>query len=210
MLAQLYGLGQYAVHTPQALNWAALPENSIVQLHWHRLPEFESLLAQHGFRVVTIARHPIAVLASIWQFAPHEPQTAQWLSGEGGNEAMILNRPISSPEFLDYACGPRARALLAVSAEWWDVPWGVKLRYEDLVQQPLATLTALCASLGPQTHGLEETLRDNVFEKLQPTSINQHFWQGQPEAWRQMVSLEFAQKIEQTHNAVFKLLGYTS
>lgn len=209
MLSQLYGLTQHAVHTPQALNWGSLSINSIVQLHWHRWPEFETMLAEHGFRSVTIARHPIAVLVSIWQFAPHEPQTAQWLSGEGGTEVLILNKPINSLDFLEYACGPRARALLSVSAEWWDVPGGVQVRYEDLVRIPQTTLTSLCSILGPPKQSIDSTLRDNTFEKLQPTASNHHFWQGQAEAWRQLVPQEFAQEIELTHIDVFKHLGYS-
>lgn len=84
LLSSLYDLQQNAVHYPQAINWADLPENCIVQIHWHNESQFNSLLKLHGFDVVTIARHPLDLLLSVLHFAPHEPQTACWLQSEGG------------------------------------------------------------------------------------------------------------------------------
>jgi hypothetical protein len=118
LLAQLYDLAQYAAHTPDALDWETLPENCIVQLHWHRLPPFTTFLAAQNFRVVTMARHPLDILISILQFSPHEPQTACWLDGENGNETAIHNKSVISPEFLAYAVSSRAQALLSISREW--------------------------------------------------------------------------------------------
>ena len=44
MLACLYGLEEYAVHTPDGLPWTELPDRCIVQLHWRKEPAFERLL----------------------------------------------------------------------------------------------------------------------------------------------------------------------
>ncbi|MES2999072.1 MAG: sulfotransferase domain-containing protein [Pseudomonadota bacterium] len=209
LLAGLYGMQQHSVHTPEALDWNAMGENSIVQLHWHREPAFLELLASHGFEVLTIARHPLAVLLSIWQFAPHEPQTANWLSGEGGDETSILNRPVDSAEFLRYACGPRARALLSVTPEWWHAPGVLKVRYEDLVAQPHRTLTELGAQFGPVVRTIDEVLGANTIDKLKLTTTNSHFWQGEPDAWRRMIPQEFWAKIVDAHADVFESLGYT-
>ena len=208
LLARVYGLEQHAVHTPQSLDWSALSNHCIVQLHWHREPAFLALLAEHDFRVVTIARHPLAVLLSIWQFAPHEPQTANWLNGEGGNEASILNQPIEGPEFLGYACGPRARALLSVTPEWWDAPGIVKVRYEDLAGRPGETLAGLGHVLGPMSGSIEEALQENTLDKLKLTTTNSHFWQGKPDTWKAMIPPDFARQIEHSHEAVMKCLGY--
>lgn len=84
---------------PDALDWETLPEKCIVQLHWHRLPPFTTFLATQNFRVVTMARHPLDILISILQFAPHEPQTVCWLDGENGDETAIHNKSVISPEF---------------------------------------------------------------------------------------------------------------
>ena len=86
-----------------------------------------------------LARHPLDVLVSILHFASHEPQTARWLDGEGGDESSILGAEPASAAFLASATGPRARALLAVTPEWWP-HGGVAVRYEDAVGSPEAAL----------------------------------------------------------------------
>lgn len=208
MLSCLYGLEGYAVHTPDGLSWTTLPDRCIVQLHWRKQPAFERLLAATGFQVVAIARHPIAVLLSIWQFAPHEPETAKWLAGEGGDESSILHRPLSSPEFLHYACSPRANALLSVTPAWWNEPGIVRVRYEDLVRDPHETLSLLREVLGEQQASIEATVSEHAIEKLRTQSTNNHFWRGEPDLWREMVPPAVARQIEQTHADVFLRLGY--
>lgn len=84
ILSNLYGLEQYAIHRPNDLDWGTLPENCVVQIHWHKSLEISTLLESHGFQVLTIARHPLDVLISILHFSMFEPQTACWLDGEGG------------------------------------------------------------------------------------------------------------------------------
>src|SRR5690349_13169897 len=89
LLAGLYGLQQRAVHDPAEINWAELPDRSIVQVHWLRTDEFARELERRGVRVVTIARHPLDVLISILHFSRREPNTRHWLRGEGDGEALI-------------------------------------------------------------------------------------------------------------------------
>lgn len=208
ILSCLYGLEGYAVHTPDGLSWTALPDNCIVQLHWRKQPTFERLLARTGFQVVAIARHPIAVLLSVWHFAPHEPETAKWLGGEGGDESSIFHRPLSSPEFLRYACGPRAKALLSVTPAWWNEPGIVRVRYEDLVREPHGTLSLLHGVLGAPKASIDETIREHAIDKLRTRSTNNHFWRGEPELWRQMIPPAAAREIERAHADVFRALAY--
>ncbi|MBK8233222.1 MAG: hypothetical protein IPK72_22235 [Candidatus Eisenbacteria bacterium] len=49
LLAEAYGPEQIAVHTPTGIPWTALPERLVVQLHWHRLPDFRNALREGGF-----------------------------------------------------------------------------------------------------------------------------------------------------------------
>src|SRR5690606_3590182 len=58
LLASLFDLWQHAVHRPSDLDWDALPERAVVQLHWHRVEPLVSLVEQHRFRVAVLARHP--------------------------------------------------------------------------------------------------------------------------------------------------------
>jgi hypothetical protein len=208
MLASLYKLQQFAVHSPQELDWVSLPSDSIVQLHWHRTFAFRELLRQHQFQPITIVRHPLAVLVSIWQFASHEPDTAKWLVGEGGNENAILNQPLDSQAFLNYACSSRAKALLSISPQWWNQTETLSVKYENLVAAPEQTLQQLCKAIHPQHNSIQQALNENSLEKLRPTASNRHFWQGSPYAWQEMLPNEFIQIIEQTHQTTLKELDY--
>ena len=209
LLARLYGLQQYAVHTPQELVWHALPPACIVQLHWHCTADFTALLQREGMRALTIARHPLAVLLSIWHFARYEPQTANWLAGEGGNESTILERPVASQAFLDYACSPRAAALLAVTPEWFIRPEVTGVCYEDLIFSPVQALKKLCEKLGEPVCSIDVALQETSLEKLRLTAANEHFWQGLPFAWRDAIPSNHAYKIWPVHRTVFDALGYS-
>jgi hypothetical protein len=208
ILARLYQLDQFAVHTPDALDWPALPENCVVQLHWHNTVEFRCVLREHGFRVAVIARHPLDVLISILHFAPREPQTACWLNGEAGNEESIYHKLPVDPAFISYAISARARALLSVSPQWWGVQDALRVRYEDLVRAPLETLNAVGSELGSTAVSLSDALDTLTLERLKPTATNRHFWRGQPGLWRSLLPLEEARQIEAAHADVFSLLGY--
>lgn len=208
LLATLYGLEQHAVHTPDAVDWSGLSDNCILQLHWHHTESFSRLLQEHGFKVVTIARHPLDVLISILNFAPHEPQTACWLNGEGGDESTIYGQAPGSPEFLAYALSPRSQALLSVTKEWWSASEAIKVRYEELVHSPEKTLESLCLHLGPPIGDIQTAIAALTIEKLRLTSSNNHFWKGQPGLWASMIPLESAHQIEALHSEVFETLGY--
>lgn len=208
LLAQLYGLEQFAVHTPEALDWSSLPQECIVQLHWHRTPAFQALLERHGFRVVVICRHPLDVLISILHFAPHEPETAQWLSAENGDERDIHRASPVDPAFIRYATGARARALLSVSREWWSAPGVVRVRYEQLAADPERALNQLAQELGPVKRPITAVVDAHRLERLQPASSNQHFWRGQPGLWRSLLPQEVAATIAAAHPASLHELGY--
>lgn len=208
MLADLYQLAQYAVHTPDALDWKQLPPRCIVQLHWDRTPEFTAQLADAGFDVLTIARHPLDVLLSILQFAPHEPQTAMWLSGRAGNEDAIHGQEVGSEAFRAYATGPRAATLLSVTPQWWNVPGGLQVRYEELVQDPRAALAPVIDRYGPPLKDFDQVLPALTLDQLKRTSTNNHFWKGSPGHWQALMTPELAQAIGQAHAGVFEQLGY--
>jgi len=208
ILAQLYDLAQYAVHTPDALDWETLPGNCIVQLHWHRLPPFTTFLATQNFRVVTMARHPLDILISILQFSPYEPQTACWLDGENGDETAIHNKSVISPEFLSYAVSRRAEALLSISREWWEAPGVIPVRYEELVQDTSGVLLRISRELGAFVHSLSQVIEACSIDKLRSTSPNRHFWKGQPGLWRSLLPSDIAQEIAKAQANSFSELGY--
>ena len=208
MLSDLYQLKQYAVHTPESLDWGQMPDRCIVQLHWDRTPEFARLLAAENFDVLSIARHPLDVLLSILQFASNETKTASWLSGRGGNEELIKGKEIASREFHDYAVSRRAEALLSVTPQWWGIDGGLQVRYEELVKNPADALDSVMRKYGDPLVPFDRVLPNLTMEELRKTSSNNHFWKGSPGHWKSLMPGELVRSIGAAHSNVFEALGY--
>lgn len=210
MLAEACAAAEYAAHRPSDLQWERLPARCVLQLHWHRDAKFASLLQSYRFKLVILSRHPLDVLLSILHFAPHEPDTARWLDGAGGSESAIMGALPASEAFAAYATGPRARALLGVSAGWWHAPDCHRIRYEDLVQEPHREIGRLCAEIGEPVSvaDVARAVERNVFSALRSTSRNQHFWRGQPDGWREFLTPALACRIARANRQSFELLGY--
>ncbi|HTO24689.1 MAG TPA: hypothetical protein VMJ49_02235 [Gaiellaceae bacterium] len=208
LLVAAYGLEERSAHTPDELDWETLPERCALQLHWRRTPEFRKRLRRHGFSVAVLARHPLDVLVSILHFAPHEPQTARWLDGEGGSEEPLLGADPASPAFLAYATGPRAKALLSVTPEWWPHA-DARARYEDLVADPPGELGRIVEALGGEPAvSPAAAVEAASFGRLRDEAANMHFWQGRPGLWNELVPTRYALEIAAAHPAMLDL-GYT-
>jgi len=208
LVADTYALKEQAVYSPDEVTWDELPPRFVLQIHWHRINPFLSLLEQQQFRVVVLSRHPLDVLISILHFAPNEHDTAQWLDGEEGGEAKIFGASPCSPVFLDYATSPRAAILLNVSREWArSSRW---FRYEDIVRDPAEALCRLGLSIGHEAYPetITKAIATNSIEKLRSAAHNQHFWRGQPGHWKHLLPAAEAHKIAQAHRAVFDEFGY--
>jgi hypothetical protein len=203
-----YGLEERSAHTPDELDWEALPERCALQLHWRRTPEFRKRLQRHGFSVAVLARHPLDVLLSILHFAPHEPETARWLDGEGGDESSLIGANPASPAFLAYATGPRAKALLSVTPEWW-AHADARTRYEDLVTDPAGQLRGMVEALGGEpTAPPAAAVEAASFGRLRDEATNMHFWQGRPGLWSELVPTRYALAIASAHPEMLRL-GYS-
>jgi hypothetical protein len=208
LLVTAYGLEERSAHAPEEVDWDALPERCALQLHWHRTPEFRKLLRRHGFAVAVLARHPLDVLLSILHFAPHEPATARWLDGEGGDESLLADADPAAPAFLAYALGPRAKVLLSITPEWWKHA-DARVRYESLVEEPIAELAGLCDALGvPPLLEPAEAVEVVSFARLREEAPNQHFWQGRPGLWTELVPTAAALEIAAAYPGMAKL-GYS-
>ncbi|NDP42574.1 MAG: sulfotransferase [Aromatoleum sp.] len=208
LLASLYDLKQFAVFSPDELDWRVLPPKCIVQTHWRPDERFLELLNVAGFASVTLARHPLDVLLSILQFAPREPRTARWLLGEGGSEAGIVNKTPNSEEFRRYVTGDRASALLSVSAVWWQRDEVLKVRYENLLSDPAGALSAVSVAIGPFEVPLEQSLNTLTLETLRRTTNNGHFWQGKAGLWKHLCPRSVANEAFAHHRKIFDTLGY--
>jgi hypothetical protein len=186
MLAETFGLHQLGVHRPSDVQWSLLPENVVLQIHWHRTNEFLNQLRSHGFSVITIARHPLDVLLSILQFCGNEPQTAFWLDGKDGNEMQIIGASPAGSNFLAYCLSKRAAALLGVSADWWGCPQVVCVRYEDLVTDCDSTMAAITSKIGGAPDKFVNDVDKFSIQSLRAISRNNHFWKGTPGLWQRL------------------------
>jgi hypothetical protein len=210
LLALVFGIPDLAIHDPADVDWATLPDECVLQIHWHRTPAFLKLLEQHRFAAVVLARHPLDVLLSILHFAPHEPRTARWLNGEGGDESAIWGAMPCSSAFQKYALGSRATALLSVSREWWYAPDCRPVHYEDLVADPARELQRLVRSFDRAIgHPLSEAIAATTLARLRAAGpCRHHFWQGKPGLWKKLLPDKEADQIAAAQALSFTELGY--
>lgn len=198
-----------AAHELSDADWLALPPECALQIHWRREPSFVAKLHEQGFRVLTLARHPLDVLISILQFAVHNPETARWLCGRGGDESGIWGAMPPSRPFVEYATGPRAAELLAVTCDWWGQPGVVGMRYEDFVADPAKQLVRLSELFGPLREDPAEVVARHTIGKLRRDHGVGHCWQGRPGLWRVLLPAAEAHEIAAAVAPVFDILGYT-
>jgi hypothetical protein len=210
LLMDVYGISGFPVHTPGEVDWAGLPADCSVQIHWHRTPEFVRTLAETGFQVVTLVRHPLDVLISILQFSLSDSSTLLWLEGDCGDERPIYGAMPGSAAFRAYATGPRAATLLGVSREWWAAANGCGLRYEELVADTAGELARLTAALGaPPRRPVAEVIAGTTLPRMRArVGSNHHFWQGRPGLWKLLLTAPVAQEIMRAHAAYCEDFGY--
>lgn len=204
---QCPGLG---VHNPFDLAWDALPEDCVLQIHWHRTPAFVSQLEQAGFRVVVMSRHPFDALISILHFCLRDANTPRWLEGEEGNERCIYGAMPRSTAFADYVSGKRAQALLGISCEWWDFPGALGVRYEELNADPEGQLLRLAQAIGRELKvSPREAVEATSMSKLRSRFQNNHyFWLGKSGLWRCLLPAANAEPLARALAPVFETLGY--
>ncbi|MCU0705867.1 MAG: hypothetical protein MUF18_18010 [Fimbriiglobus sp.] len=207
LLRSAYCIPEVALH--EVTDWAALPTECVLQIHWRRTPEFVGQLAEHGFRVIAPVRHPLDVLISILHFCWYDPDTGGWLLGTGGNEDSIRAAMPRSRPFIEYCTSPRTAALLAVSADWHGRPDTVGVRYEELVADPRAGLLRITDQIGPlRCASVEEVLDVCSMDHSRRGSRNNHFWKGQPGLWRTLLPEAEAAEILTAVRPVCERFGY--
>jgi len=209
ILCAAYDAVGITAHSPSDVDWAHLPDDCILQIHWHPTESFRELLEHYAFRVVVVVRHPLDVLISILQFALYN-STARWLEGEAGNEASILGAMPRSDAFLSYCQGPRASVLLGLSKEWWLIPACLRIRYEDLVEDTSRAVTGLTAVLaGTLKRPLHDVIAGASLEKLRAsTRRHHHFWQGKVDGWRRFFTAREATLLREIHHSLCTELAY--
>ena len=209
LLRHAYQLPHLAKHSMTDEDWRTLPPEVVLQLHWRREPAFAAKLHEHGFRVVTVARHPLDVLISILHFCVFESESEHWLLGAGGSEREIYAAMPRSRAFIEYAKGPRAHELLAVTTDWWGQPDVIGVRYEDCVRDTDAELAKMEQVFGPVRCGSRSAAIDACsLGKLRATATNNHFWKGSPGLWRQLLPAAEADEIAGAYRELTQRFNY--
>jgi len=208
LLKTAYGLEERAAHTPEVLFEPPLPDRLVMQIHWLPDRQFCQRLEQEQISIITLARHPLDLLLSILHFIHHEPTTVNWLEGAGKIDFSLVGKCPNSPEFINYATGDGAKALLAVTQHWWQHPHNLKIRYEDLVKDTCFYFQQMMTAIGQDPIlSLEETLALNQIAKFKATP-NHHAWQGKPGLWRSLLTATTARTIYEAHQGIFIAQGY--
>lgn len=210
LLLRYYAIPEGASHELTDADWERMPPEVVYQIHWPRTPEFVAQLRDHGFRVVTLARHPLDTLISILHFSWYNPNTAQWLLGRGGDESQLRAAMPRSRPFVEYAAGPRAAALLGVTADWWGQPDVVSVRYEDVVRDPAGQLAALAEQVGPpRCESVAAVVAACSLDNLKKQAVDNHYWKGRPGLWRELIPAAEAGEIAAALAPLLAQLGYT-
>ncbi len=206
VLCHALDLQAVAVHNPHDIP-DNLPKRTILQLHWYREPNFQQYLRTNEFRVLVLSRHPLDVLVSAWHFVPHEPLTARWLEGNAELPADVSRHPPASREFLSYATSWGAENLLSISYQWWHERTAIRIRYEDLVRDPVRCFGDLVKALGGSSERVVEAVNEHGLGMFQALH-NRHGWRGTPGLWRSIVTPTIAFQVWRRHRYFFKGLGY--
>ncbi|MCZ8321932.1 MAG: sulfotransferase domain-containing protein [Novosphingobium sp.] len=198
-------LEEIAVHN--YLEVSRLPDQCVLQVHWYREPNFQRFLTDNGFKVITLARHPLDVLLSVLHFIKYEPQTARWLEGNCRLPEELRGCGPCSHLFREYALSFGCENLLSASYQWNHDDAALRVKYEDLVLDTAFELERISNFIGISAQPLKNALKVTALESFQALP-NRHGWQGRPGLWRELIPYNIANEIYSRHITVFRALGY--
>ena len=213
LLSALFGLEEFAVNNPDAIDWGRLPERAVIQIHWSPEPTFRERLEAHEVRVVTLSRHPLDLLLSSLNYTTYVHLSGRCGGGGACGECGIAGRTPRSPEHMAYATAAVGSAsnIFRFSREWWPLPEVIGLRYEDLVDDPGKTLAGLVDRVGQPARMAFDRVVDITsigrVKKLQG-AWHCHYWQGRPGLWKSMFPEAEARAIQTVHPGAFADFGY--
>ncbi|HEV3167341.1 MAG TPA: sulfotransferase domain-containing protein [Isosphaeraceae bacterium] len=212
LLATLYDLKEQGAPSPSEVVWDALPERYALQIHRHPEPDFLSLLEQHRFRVLVIARHPLDILISLLNYYSQHHDRSRCEAGASCPTCPVVGLSPQDPAFLGaFACGQGAADLFAYTLSWWGRSDVLSVKYEDLVDDTAGQLARLIAEIGLEPLvSLDEAVAANTLSNLRARYRDNyyHFWQGRPGLWKSLFPAAAARQIAAANGAMFDRLGY--
>lgn len=143
LIGQALGVTPMLAEHPADIDLGALADVCVIELPWRRSEKLRASLASNGFQVVTVLRHPFDTLLAYLHLAQVDMLTARFLGAEGGDDKELLGATPSDERFVSWAVGPRATALLDISASWHSEPSVSAVDYERLTADGVATVREL-------------------------------------------------------------------
>lgn len=207
VIARSLCLEQYAVHRYWDMP-KPLPSRCIMQIHWRRDARFKEYIDGNKFKVITIARHPLDILASILQFSQYCDEVDQWLDGNAGKISALKDSNATCDQFKEFALSPEYAHLLGVTLDWWADPSSKRLRYEELVSKPQKLFYALCKDYGCKRRDVKHAIAIHASDVLPVLRKCHHFWTGNPGAGRLQIPLSLRLRVYIKHYKLFHALGY--
>ncbi|HEV3121533.1 MAG TPA: sulfotransferase domain-containing protein [Isosphaeraceae bacterium] len=225
LLSKIYSLPEFGIHKLDELDWENLPPRMALQVHWPPSESFQALMRRHDFHVVSPARHPLDLLISMLNYIQYAADPPRWSSTSGQGECTLFRATPMSEAFLQFACGEIPEQLftctgpwwktpnemLPITSQWWQAPFTLRVRYEDLVRDPVTALAQLCARISlEQKQSIEDAVAATTMPKLRATYADYHFhfWQGRPGHWKALLTAQAAHRIAAARPDMFQALGY--
>jgi hypothetical protein len=98
-----------------------LPADYLINVHVYRTAEALTWLRSREVPVIALARHPLDVLVSVFQYARLQPAVHRWLNGDCRIPRDTTLAP-EDPEAVAWMRSDGASSLLSVSLQWWRDP----------------------------------------------------------------------------------------
>ena len=96
-----------------------------------------------------------------------------------------------------------------MTGDWWGQEGVTSVRYEDLVADTAGQLAALAEVFGPpRCESLAGAVAACAMGQLRKQSLNNHFWQGKPGLWRDLLPAPEAGELAAALAPVLTRLGY--
>ncbi len=134
--------------------------------------------------------------------------SARWLDGACNIPEEVSDLAPNDPRFVDWMTGDGARALLSVNLDWWlDPKTFFRIKYEDLVAQPIKHFETLIDALGlPIAGDLPGALQRYSISYF--ARFSNHGWIGRPGSYANFITQENCELVKTAHRTYFQTLGY--
>ena len=197
-LAEALGVLPQVADHPADVAFDDLPDRCVLELTWGRTEKLRRTLLSHGFRVVTVRRHPLDTLLAHLRLAQVAVDTSRFLADHSGADAVLVDASPQDPRFLEWAIGPRAKVLLDVSLSWSADPAVSSVHHHALVTTPRIEVDALLQGLG-----LGELPEWATVDGIETPDV-----QDVGAGWRSLLSTSFLESVTPTLFPIAERLGF--